>query len=135
MSHAIRGLSEAIGVRLLSRTTRSVAPTGAGQELLARLRPSLTDIREALDHIRGFRVVPAWHVRLLLPGLGAMTILAPKLGHFARDCPDIVLYVTVNQSRMDIVAAGFDAGIHFGEFIEKGPRKRPCAAHPGALRP
>jgi DNA-binding transcriptional LysR family regulator len=119
MSHAIRGLEETIGVRLLSRTTRSVAPTEAGEGLLARLRPALADIQKALDHVRGFRDKPAGRLRLIVPRLGAMTVLAPKLGQFARDYPDIVLDVTANDSRIDIVAGGFDAGIHFGEFIEK----------------
>lgn len=119
MSHAIRGLEESLGVRLLSRTTRSVAPTGAGEQLLARLRPALADIHQALDQISGLRDKPAGRVRLLVPRLAAMSVLAPKLGQFARDYPDIVLDVTADDSRMDIVAGGFDAGIHFGEFIEK----------------
>src|SRR5438552_16020615 len=69
MSHAIRGLEEGIGVRLLTRTTRSVAPTEAGKQLLARLRPALADIREALDQISGMLDKPAGHVRLLVPPL------------------------------------------------------------------
>ena len=119
MSHAIRGLEEGIGVRLLSRTTRSVAPTEAGEQLLARLRPALADIQGALDQISGLRDKPAGRVRLLVPRLAAMTVLAPKLAQFVGDYPDIVLDVTADDSRMDIVAGGFDAGIQFGEFIEK----------------
>jgi DNA-binding transcriptional LysR family regulator len=119
VSHAMRGLEEAIGVRLLSRTTRSVAPTDAGEQLLARLRPALTDIREALDQVSGLGGKPAGRVRLLVPRLAAKTVLAPRIGQFARDYPDVVLDVTTNDSRMDIVAGGFDAGIHFGEYIEK----------------
>ena len=75
MSHAIRGLEEGIGVRLLSRTTRSVAPTEAGEQLLARLRPALADIQGALDQISGLRNKPAGRVRLLVPRLAAMTVL------------------------------------------------------------
>jgi DNA-binding transcriptional LysR family regulator len=119
ISHAMRRLEEGIGVRLLSRTTRSVAPTNAGEQLLARLRPALADIREALDQISVLRDKPAGRVRLLAPRLAAMTVLAPKLGQFARDYPDIVLDVTTDDSLIDIVAGGFDAGIHFGEFIER----------------
>jgi DNA-binding transcriptional LysR family regulator len=119
MSHAIRGLEEGIGVRLLSRTTRSVAPTDAGEQFLARLSPALADIREARDRIAGLRDKPAGRVRLLTPRYAAMTVLAPKLGKFARDYPDIVLDVTADDSRLDIVAGGFDAGIHYGEFIER----------------
>jgi DNA-binding transcriptional LysR family regulator len=119
ISHAMRGLEEAIGVRLLSRTTRSVAPTDAGEHLLARLRPALTDIREAVAQVSGLRNTPAGRVRLLLPRLAIKSVLAPKLGQFARDYPDVVLDITTDDSRMDIVAGGFDAGIHFGEYIEK----------------
>jgi DNA-binding transcriptional LysR family regulator len=118
VSHAIRGLEEKLGVRLLSRTTRSVAPTEAGEQLLARLRPALTEVREALDQISRFRDKPAGRVRLLVPRL-AVPVLAPKLGQFARDFPEILLDVTTDDSRIDIVAGGFDAGIHFGEYIEK----------------
>jgi DNA-binding transcriptional LysR family regulator len=85
LSHAIRRLEEQIGVRLLSRTTRSVAPTEAGEQLLASLRPALGEIRGALDRISGLRERPAGRVRLLVPRLAAMTVLAPKLGQFARD--------------------------------------------------
>jgi DNA-binding transcriptional LysR family regulator len=119
MSHAIRGLEEGIGVRLLTRTTRSVAPTEAGEQLLARLRPALSDIQEAVDQVAGLRDKAAGRVRLLIPRFAAMSILAPKLGKFAHDYPDIILDVTADDSRMDIVAGGFDAGIHYGEFIQK----------------
>jgi DNA-binding transcriptional LysR family regulator len=119
MSHAMRVLEERIGVRLLSRTTRSVAPTDAGEELLAQLRPALSEVRVALDRVAGLRKKPAGRVRLLVPRFAAGTVLAPKLGEFARKYPDVRLDVTTNDARMDIVAAGFDAGIHFGEYIEK----------------
>lgn len=119
VSHAVRKLEDEIGVRLLARTTRSVAPTNAGEHLLGRLRPALADIREALDRVSGLRAQPAGRVRLLAPRLAVKTVLAPKIGPFLRHYPDIVLDVTTDDSRMDIVAGGFDAGIHFGEYIEK----------------
>lgn len=119
VSHAMRSLEEQIGVRLLSRTTRSVALTEAGEQLLARVRPAITDIRRAMEQVTGHKDHPSGRVRLLVPRLAAMTVLAPKLGKFAHDYPDVVLDVTTDDSRMDIVAAGFDAGIHFGEYIEK----------------
>ena len=119
VSHTIRALEESIGVRLLSRTTRSVAPTDAGKKLLMRLSPALGDIQEAVNQVAGFRDRPAGSVRLLIPRLAAMTVLAPKLGEFARKYPDVVLEVTTDDSRIDIVAGGFDAGIHFGEYIAK----------------
>ena len=118
MSHAIRGLEENIGVRLLSRTTRSVAPTEAGEQLIARLRPALTDVQDALGQLSGLRDKPAGRVRLLVPRLAGTTVLGPKLAKFARDYPDVVLDITADDSRLDIVAGGFDAGIHFGEYIQ-----------------
>src|SRR5438046_6553919 len=119
MSHAIRGLEENIGVRLLSRTTRSVAPTEAGKQLLARLGPALTDVQDALDQLSGLRDKPAGRVRLLVPRLAGTTVLGPKLAKLTRDYPDVVLDITADDSRLDIVAGGFDAGIHFGEYIQK----------------
>src|SRR5215468_6280312 len=119
MSHAIRGLEEEVGVRLLSRTTRSVAPTEAGERLLARLRPGLADIQEAIDQISELRDKPAGRVRLLVPRLAGTTVLGPKLAKFTRDYPDVVIDITADDTRIDIVAGGFDAGIHFGEYIQK----------------
>src|ERR1700704_2730708 len=81
MSHAIRGLEEGLGVRLLSRTTRSVAPTEAGEQLLARLRPALTDVQDALDQLSGLRDKPAGRLRLLVPRLAGTTVLGPKLAN------------------------------------------------------
>jgi DNA-binding transcriptional LysR family regulator len=119
LSHAIRRLEEQLGVRLLSRTTRSVAPTEAGKELLKSLRPALGDIRGALDRVAGLRDRPSGRVRLLVPRLAVMPILAPKLGQFACRYPDVLLDVNTENYHVDLVAAGFDAGIHLGEFIEK----------------
>jgi DNA-binding transcriptional LysR family regulator len=120
LSHAIRGLEERIGVRLLARTTRSVAPTDAGDQLIARLRPALGDIRGALDQVSGLRDQPAGRVRIVVSPLAATLVLAPKLGQFARAYPDVILDVTTtNEGRFDLVAGHFDAGIHLGEFIER----------------
>jgi DNA-binding transcriptional LysR family regulator len=116
LSHSIRRLEEQIGVRLLTRTTRSVSPTDAGEQLLAHLRPALADIRGTLTTLSGLQTKPVGRVRLLCPRL-AKTVLAPKLGQFARNYPGIVLEVITDDSRVDPVAAGFDAAIHFGEFI------------------
>ena len=119
LSHAIRGLEEQVGVRLLARTTRSVAPTEAGEQLLAELRPALTGIRGALDRIGGLRDTPRGRLRLLIPRLAAMTVLGPHLGRFARNYPDVVLDVSTDETRLDLVAGGFDAGVQYGEFIHK----------------
>src|SRR3954463_10867365 len=112
MSHAIKGLEESIGVRLLARTTRSVAPTEAGEQLLARLQPALVDIQGALELITGLRDRPKGRVRLVVSPLATSTVLAPKLGQFARDYPDVILDVRTSGDRLNLVGAGFDAGIH-----------------------
>jgi DNA-binding transcriptional LysR family regulator len=79
----------------------------------------LTEVDDALDQLAGLRDKPAGRVRLLVPRLAVASVLGPKLGQFAREYPGIVLDVTTDDSRMDIVAGGFDAGIHFGEYIAK----------------
>jgi DNA-binding transcriptional LysR family regulator len=117
LSHAIRALEERLGVRLLARTTRSVAPTDAGAELIRHLGPALADIRGALDKLAGLRDTPAGRVRVVASRLAAKTILGPKLGQFARQYPDIVLDISTDDSRIDLVAGGYDAGIQFGEYI------------------
>src|SRR2546428_12349280 len=119
ISHAIRGLEEDLGVRLLSRPTRSVAPTEAGERLLARLRPALNDVQDVLDELSGLRDKPAGRLRLLVPRVAGTAVLGPKLAKFTRDYPDVVLDITADDSRLDIVAGGFDAGIHFGGYIQK----------------
>jgi DNA-binding transcriptional LysR family regulator len=119
LSHSIRGLEERLGVRLLARTTRSVAATDAGEQFISRLRPALFDIRGAMEHVTGLREQPAGRVRLLVTPLAAAMVLAPKLAQFERDYPDVVLDVSVDHNRLDLVAAGFDAGIHLGEFIQR----------------
>ena len=117
LSRAIRRLEEQIGVRLLTRTTRSVSPTDAGEQLLTHLRPALADIRGTLTSLSGLQTRPVGRVRLLCPRLAAKTVLAPRLGRFARDYPDVELDITTDDSRVDLVSAGFDAGIQFGEYI------------------
>lgn len=120
LSHAVRGLEERIGVRLLARTTRSVSPTDAGERLITHLAPALADIRGTLDEIAGLRERPAGRVRLVVSPLAGTMVLAPRIGRFAREYPDVVLEVTTtHEGRFDLVAGGFDAGIHLGEFIER----------------
>src|SRR3954467_13089283 len=78
LSHAIRGLEERLGVRLLARTTRSVAPTEAGEQFVARLRPALADVRGALNQVTGLRARPAGRVRLVTSRVAARMVLAPS---------------------------------------------------------
>jgi DNA-binding transcriptional LysR family regulator len=120
LSHAVRGLEERLGVRLLARTTRSVAPTQAGEQLISRLDPALAEVESVLDQIVGLRERPTGRVRLLVTPLSATMVLAPRLVAFARRFPDIVLDVTTTQEgRTELVASGFDAGIHLGESIQR----------------
>jgi DNA-binding transcriptional LysR family regulator len=119
VSHSMRALEEEVGIRLLARTTRSVALTEAGERLLARLKPALTEVEETLGQIAGQTQKAAGRVRLLLPRFAVPVVLAPRLGRLNHEYPDIVLDVITDNRRRDIVAEGFDAGIHLGEFIEK----------------
>src|SRR5207249_10784286 len=91
VSHAMRVLEGRLGVRLLARMTRSVAPTPAGEQLIARLRPALGDIRGALDLITGLRDRPAGRVRLVGSPIAATTVLAAKPGRFERDYPGVLV--------------------------------------------
>jgi DNA-binding transcriptional LysR family regulator len=107
LSHAIRGLEERLGVRLLARTTRSVAPTEAGEQFIARLSPALADVRGALEQVTGLRAEPAGRVRLVASRVAARMVLAPKLAQFAREYPDVLLELTTTEeSRLDLVGAG-----------------------------
>lgn len=117
VSQAIRKLEEQIGVRLLTRTMRSVSPTDAGEQLLAHLRPALADIRGVLTTLSGLQSTPVGRVRLLCPRVAAKAVVGPKLGQFVRDYPGVELEVTTDDARVDLVSAGFDAGIQFGEYI------------------
>jgi DNA-binding transcriptional LysR family regulator len=119
LSHAIRGLEERLGVRLLARTTRRVAPTEAGEQLLARLQPALGDVRGALEHLAGLRDRPSGRIRLAASPMAAALVLAPKIGAFARSHPEVTLEVSVQVDRLDLVAGRFDAGIQLGEFVER----------------
>ena len=120
VSHSIRALEERLGVRLLARTTRAVAPTEAGERLLAQLRPALDEIEAALTEVGRLREKPAGTIRLFAPSVAIAMTVSPKLAKFARDYPDVVLDVTTeDDSRRDLIASRFDAGIHLGEFVQK----------------
>ncbi len=120
VSHSIRALEERLGVRLLARTTRTVAPTDAGQHLLEQLRPALGEIEAALTEVGRLREKPAGTIRLIAPPLAVAMAVSPKLAKFTRDYPDVVLDITTeDDSRRDLIAARFDAGIHLGEFLQR----------------
>jgi DNA-binding transcriptional LysR family regulator len=120
VSHAMRELEERLGLRLLARTTRAVAVTEAGQRLLARLAPALGDIGAVLSEIGRLRETPAGAIRLIAPPIVLSTLLSPKLAAFTRSYPDIVLDITSeDDTRGDLVAGRYDAGIHLGEFLHR----------------
>jgi DNA-binding transcriptional LysR family regulator len=119
LSHAMRTLEERLGIRLLNRTTRSVAPTEAGERLLARLRPALDEIGAAVDEIDNFRDTPAGSLRLTVLPVAAKTVLAPLLARFLTAYPAIRLEISSDAALRDIVRDRFDAGIRPGERVER----------------
>ncbi|WP_337268700.1 LysR family transcriptional regulator [Oryzifoliimicrobium ureilyticus] len=119
LSHAMRGLEERLGVRLLARTTRSVAPTEAGERLLASLRPALAGIKEGLEALAEWRDNLSGTVRITTTAYAAKIVLSPKLPGFLLTHPDVRVEVDTNDALTDIVASGFDAGIRLGESVEK----------------
>jgi DNA-binding transcriptional LysR family regulator len=119
LSQTVRSFEERLGVRLLNRTTRSVAPTEAGERLLARLRPVFSDYDAALESINEFRDNPAGVVRLTVAPGAAHFILAPLLPKFFAEYPDIRIDISVDSALVDIVADQFDAGIRLSDHVER----------------
>ncbi len=119
LSQTIRALEERLGVRLLNRTTRSVAPSQAGARLLARLTPALTELDAAVADVGTLRDKPAGLLRLNTARIAAARFIAPLIGPFHRAYPEIVLDVVAEDALTDIVMGRFDAGIRLGERVEK----------------
>jgi DNA-binding transcriptional LysR family regulator len=119
LSETIRELEGRLGVRLLNRTTRSVAPTVAGERLLAQIRPLLNDFDAVLDSINSFRDKPAGLLRLTVPPPVASFMLAPLLSRFLGQYPAINLEISVDGALTDIVAGRFDAGMRAGDRVER----------------
>ncbi|WXA84389.1 LysR family transcriptional regulator [Pendulispora rubella] len=117
LSHVIRSLEERLGVQLLARTTRSVAPTAAGERLLRSLEPALAEVADGLAALADWRGSPSGIVRLTTFAYAARTILAPRLPRFLLEHPDVSVEVIVDDRPVDLVASGFDAGIRLGEAI------------------
>ncbi len=119
LSEAIRRLETQLGVRLFHRTTRSVTPTEAGKRLLERLGPALGEVEAALDVVNGFRDRPAGTLRLNVP-VSAVRLVLPKIvPRFLAAYPEIGLEVIAEESFVDVLAAGCDAGIRYDERLEK----------------
>jgi DNA-binding transcriptional LysR family regulator len=119
LSHTLTALEERLGVRLLNRTTRTVAPSAAGAALLSQIAPLLGALRAAVDDMNAFRATPLGSVRLNVPQTAATVVLGPKLADFSVAYPDLLLEVTVDDCFVDIVRDGFDAGIRLAADIEQ----------------
>ena len=119
LSHAMRALESRLGVRLLARTTRSVAPTEAGERLLRTIRPAFEDINAELAALGGLRDKPAGNLRITMPKHAATSVLWPMLPAFLAAFPDVRVEITVDEGLTDIVASRYDAGLRFGEKVAK----------------
>src|SRR5580700_6536881 len=119
ISEAVRRLEAQLGVRLLHRTTRSVVPTEAGERLLERLGPALSEVEAALDVVNGFRDRPAGTLKLNVPVSAARLVLPRIVPAFLAAYPDICLDVIAEDSFVDMLAAGCDAGIRYDERLER----------------
>ena len=135
LSEAVRRLEAQLGVRLLNRTTRSVVPTEAGERLLERLTPALTEVEAALDVVNNFRDRPAGTLRLNVPVSASRLVLSEIVPAFLAAYPDIRLEVIAEDGFVDVLAAGCDAGIRYDERLEQdmiavpiGPREQRFAA-------
>jgi DNA-binding transcriptional LysR family regulator len=134
LSHSMRRLEAKLGLRLLTRTTRSVSPTEAGDQLIETLRPALEEIDSKLATLTAFRERPAGTIRITSSEHAARTVLWPVVDRLATEHPDVQVEVNIESSLTDIVAERFDAGIRLGERLEKdmiavrvGPRLRMAA--------
>ena len=119
LSHTIRDLEERLGVRLLTRTTRSVAPTQAGERLLQTAGPRFDEIDAELAAITELRAKPAGTIRITATEYAADAILLPKLAQLLRDYPDIKVEISIDYGLTDIVAQRYDAGVRSGEQVAK----------------
>lgn len=119
LSHSVRGLEERLGVLLLNRTTRTVAPTQAGGVLMAELATAFQAMNAAVETVNAFRARPQGTIRLTVPRSAATQVLAPRFAEFAQACPQVILEMTVDDRFVDIIREGYDAGIRLGESVEQ----------------
>jgi|SRR5882672_476532 len=119
LSHAIKGLEERLGVRLLSRTTRSVSTTDAGETLLRHLRPAMAEIASGVDAVGTLRGKPSGTLRITATKHAVSSVIMPVLPRFLASHPEIRVETLVDDAMTDIVANRLDAGIRFGDLVEK----------------
>ncbi|WP_414900079.1 LysR substrate-binding domain-containing protein [Rhizobium cremeum] len=139
VSHAVASLEASLSIRLLARTTRSVAPTEEGRRLLDSLAPALHDIDGAIAALADSRAAPAGLLKITMPRPAAEYLIAPRLGDFLARYPDITVELVTDDIFEDIVVQGYDAGIRLGESLEAdmiavracGPLRGAVVATPG----
>ena len=119
LSQTIRHLEARLNARLLNRTTRSVAPTAAGDQLYSRIAPLLREMADAVAEVSAASGQTGGTLRINTLGMAARQIIAPRLGRFHRAHPDVLLDIVVDDGLSDIVAGRFDAGIRVGGRLEK----------------
>ena len=131
LSHMMRAVEARLGVRLLHRSTRSVAPTQAGEQLAAHLTPILLDLREALTGVEAFRGQPAGRLRINASEPATRLLLRSVVPTFLRRCPEMSLDLVTEGRLVDIVAEGFDAGVRLGEAV---PQEMIAVRFGGSIR-
>ncbi|MDF8357146.1 LysR family transcriptional regulator [Ensifer adhaerens] len=119
LSHTVRRLEERMGVRLLTRTTRNVVPTDAGEQLMETLRPAFNDIRSRLDALSAMRQQPGGTIRITSSRHAAETILTPAVKRLMAEYREISVEISIDQRFVDLVTERYDAGVRLGESIEK----------------
>jgi len=119
LSHTVRRLEARLGFRLLTRTTRSVAPTIAGERLLAKLTPALAEVEAEISALTEMRAIPTGTIRITTSKHAATTLLWPKLRPMLRDYPDVHLELSLDNGLADVVSDRFDAGVRLGEAVAK----------------
>ena len=131
LSHALRGIEERLDLRLVNRTTRSVALTEAGERLFNRVMPAFRDISDALEDLNSFRSAPVGALRINAAKASAELVLLPMVTRFLHAYPEVTVDIVVDNGLADVVAGGCDAGVRFGETIAGdmiavplGPRQR-----------
>ncbi|MFS8050349.1 LysR substrate-binding domain-containing protein [Rhizobium sp. BR 314] len=117
LSHALRTLEERLELRLLNRTTRSVALTEAGEQLFARVAPAFLDIDDAIEDLGKFRGAPSGTLRINAARASAEMVLLPLVTRFLAAFPGISVEITIDYAMVDMVSEGFDAGVRFGETV------------------
>lgn len=119
LSHAMKALEERLHLRLLTRTTRSVAPTEAGERIIACLEPRIAELEQEFEALVQLNGTPSGNIRLSAGEHAARSLLWPKLKSFLREYPEINIELVVDNSFVDIVEGRFDAGVRLGESVDK----------------